>query len=239
MATNQIIGAEALVRWYHPLFGFVLPTDFIGLAEVSGLIKPLTMWVLDEASNQCGKWHANGWEFDVAINLSASHLHDRDLLDFIQQYLDKKELKTDWLILEFTESMIMHDPAHAIDAIRKLYAFGFRIAIDDFGTGHSSLTYLKDLPADELKIDQSFVFNINESKSNRLIVESTINLAHNLGLKVTAEGIETEEVFGKLVELGCDTGQGTYFSNPLPVEEFDEWLASSDWSSSLKAGSQS
>ncbi len=226
---GRIVGAEALVRWQHPKHGFMPPDEFIGLAEQTGLIRPLTFWVLDTAARQCAEWRRDGLEIEVAVNLSARHLQDLELPDLVGQVIEKWGLSPDWLALEVTENAIMLDPERAMKVIEDLDARGIRLAIDDFGTGYSSLAYLKDLPADELKIDKSFVLDMDRDKSNLMIVESTINLAHSLGLTVIAEGIETEEVCERLAALGCDLGQGYLFSRPLAIAEFNRWLAESPW----------
>ncbi len=227
LGRNRISGVEALVRWPHPKHGFLPPDEFIGLAEQTGLIKPLTLWVLDTAAGQCAKWRNDGFEIEVAVNLSARSLQDMKLSETVGQLISKWDLSADWLVLEITESAIMVDPVCAMKVIRSLDECGVRLAIDDFGTGYSSLAYLKDLPADELKIDKSFVLTMLENESNKMIVESTIGLAHNLGLTVIAEGVETEEACQLLTSLNCDLGQGYLFSRPLSIEDLNKWLTES------------
>lgn len=229
LVKGRISGVEALVRWIHPKLGFLPPDEFIGLAEQTGLIRPLTLWVLDTAAKQCAEWRRNGYEINVAINLSARHLQDLELPNIINQFIKKWDLSPEWMIMEVTESAIMIDPARAMEVIKMLDESGVRLSIDDFGTGYSSLAYLKDLPADELKIDMSFVINMDKNESDRMIVESTINLAQNLGLVVIAEGVENKAINERLCALGCDYGQGYLFSRPLPIEAFEEWLVESPW----------
>lgn len=225
--SNQIKGVEALVRWPHKERGFLLPDDFIGTAEQTGLIKSLTVWVLDAAIKQCAQWRNNGFDIDVAVNLSAHLLQDLKLPEMVDQILRKNGLSAGNLALEITESAVMVDPVRAKTAIKLLKECGVRISIDDFGTGYSSLAYLNNLSADELKIDKGFVINMNEEMSNKIIVESTIGLAHNLGLTVVAEGIETRETCEQLTALGCDFGQGYLFGHPLPVEDITRRLTES------------
>lgn len=227
LKTRQICGAEALIRWAHPEHGILLPDEFIGLAEQTGLIKPMTLWVLETALHECARWRKEGFEIELAVNLSARNLQDLKFPETMKQIINKCGLPAEVLSMEVTESAIMSDPVRAMKIIESLDQFGVRLSIDDFGTGYSSLAYLKDLPADELKIDKSFVVDMTENESNKMIVESTIGLAHNLGLKVVAEGIESEEVCQLLTSLNCDIGQGFLFSRPLPIDNFIDLLKSS------------
>ena len=217
------VGVEVLARWRHAEHGKIPPEEFIGLAEHSGLIRPLTAWVLETALRQAARWHAEGIDLNVSINLSARNLLDESLPRDLMNVLRQHALGPQMLTLEITESVIMEDPRRALEVLTELHAMGVGISIDDFGTGYSSLGYLRKLPANEIKIDKSFVMEMDRNRDDRTIVHSTIELAHNLGLTVVAEGVETEEVWRELRRLGCDTGQGYLFSRPLPAGRFAEW----------------
>jgi EAL domain-containing protein (putative c-di-GMP-specific phosphodiesterase class I) len=206
------------------------PDEFIGLAEHSGLIRPLTRWVLDRAISQCAGWHASGYPLSVAVNLSARNLLEDELPATIGNLLWEHGLQPGYLALEITEGLIMEDPERAREIITRLDSMGIRIAIDDFGTGYSSLAYLKRLPAGEIKIDKSFVMEMDRDREDAVIVRSTIELAHSLGRPVVAEGVENDLVRRELEALGCDFGQGYLFSPPLPAGEFEAWLCNSAWS---------
>ncbi len=227
LKTNCVYGYESLVRWQHPELGFVSPTEFVPIAEASNMIYPLTVWVMRETIKQCADWQKNGLNMVVAMNLSARNLLDERIVSNIESALKEYELDGSFIEMEITESMIMSDPARAQDALEKISALGIKLSVDDFGTGYSSLAYLKRLPVQELKIDMSFVKNMLDSDQDAIIVNSTIQLAHNLGLKVVAEGVENEAVFEKLKTLGCDSAQGFYISEPLPSEKAEAWLANS------------
>jgi diguanylate cyclase (GGDEF)-like protein len=224
LRTGAVDGVEALVRWEHPERGMVPPNDFIPLAEQTGLIKPLTAWVLDAALAQCRQWRDEGIELSIAVNLSVRNLLDTHLPDAIGALLQKWQLPASALQLEITEGTIVTDQVRALDVLGRLDGMGIGLAIDDFGTGYSSLAYLKDLPVRELKIDRTFVNNMDEDGSDAFIVRSTIDLARNLGLQVVAEGVETKATLDKLAALGCDLAQGYYLSRPLPAAELRDWL---------------
>jgi len=226
--TGAVAGVEALVRWQHPEHGFMPPDEFVPLAEQTGLIGPLTDWVLNEAVRQCGVWQQAGWEPRVAVNLSAHNLKNPKLPAEISALLDAWEVSPQGLVLEITESAMMEDHELAADIVQRLDAMGIRIAIDDFGTGFSSLAYLQRLPVHELKIDKSFVIGMDgaENESNAAIVRSIVDLAHNLGCKVVAEGVENEAVLERLRALGADVAQGYHFARPLAVGALADWLAS-------------
>lgn len=229
MTERCIIGVEALVRWQHPEKGFMAPGLFIPMAEQTGLIHPLTYWVLNEAFAQISQWHQQGLELVMAVNLAVQNLLDAQLVGVIAKGLQDYEVEPAWLMLEITESDLMADPVRAQKTLQQLHAMGIRLSIDDFGTGHSSLAYLKDLPVDELKIDQSFVLNMSSDETQAMIVRTTIGLAHNLGLTTTAEGVETEVVWEQLQALGCDVAQGYFMSRPLAAADFMRWLKESTW----------
>jgi diguanylate cyclase (GGDEF)-like protein/PAS domain S-box-containing protein len=230
-ATGKIVGVEGLVRWRHSRHGIIRPDEFIELAEHSGLIRPLATWVLQDGLLQCAEWRSQGLALGLSVNLSTQNLLEGDLPAVIGEMLSTAGLPAGTLTLEITESAIMTDPERALDVITELDRIGVRISIDDFGTGYSSLQYLKRLPAKEVKIDKSFVFEMDRDPGDTMIVRSTIELAHNLGLEVVAEGVETEEVWNALRDLGCDYGQGFLFSEPLSSEmltvglRFNERLA--------------
>jgi len=224
LASGEVIGAEALVRWQHPERGLLAPGEFIPVAQHTNLIKPLTLFVLDTALAQCADWRRDRFELRVAVNLSSRSLLDVELPADVARLLAKWELDGEALELEITETTIMADPLRAAAVLARLNELGVRIAIDDFGTGYSSLAYLSGLPVDEIKIDRSFVTTMTESASHAVIVRSTIDLGRNLGLDVVAEGVETAEVREALRNLGCDAAQGYFLSRPVPPADLAEWL---------------
>ena len=226
---GRITGVEAVARWDHPERGLMLPDDFIPLAEHTGLIKPLTLLVLDEALHALHTWHQAGLDLTMAVNLSARHLHDQDLPQQVAELMAKWHIEPSWLELEITESAIMADPLRAMDVLTRLDAMGVGLSIDDFGTGYSSLIYLKQLPVDEIKIDKSFVIDMLDNNEDLVIVRSTIDLAHNMGRRVIAEGVENKEVLDTLIHLGCDLAQGYYLSRPLTAGVLQRWLIDSPW----------
>jgi diguanylate cyclase (GGDEF)-like protein len=228
--TGRVTYAEALVRWNHPTHGRMNPDEFIPLAEQSGTIGALTKWVLRTAIRDCAEWTREATPLTVACNLSALDLFDSELPIYISGLLAEVNLSPMRLVLEITESAIMKDPAYALKILRELKSRGIRLAVDDFGTGYSSLAHLKRLPVDELKIDKSFVMNLtSQSTDDAVIVRSTIELGHNMGLTVIAEGVETVEALEILKRLGCDMAQGYYMSPPLPVQKFKSWIVESRW----------
>jgi diguanylate cyclase (GGDEF)-like protein len=229
LKTNRIVGVEALVRWQHPEYGSVSPNQFIEPAERTGLIKPLTQWVLQTALRQCQIWRKMDLKLTVSVNLSARNLADSQLPQRIAELLQLGELPSEWLRCEITESAIMADPVHAMEVLNHLRDRGIRLSIDDFGTGYSSLSYLKRLPVDEIKIDKSFVTGMMAEDNNQMIARSTIELGHNLGLTVVAEGVETKETLDQLKTLGCDEAQGYYMGRPMCVEKLHQWFQESRW----------
>ena len=229
-ATGKLTGAEALVRWRHPVRGTIQPSEFIGLAERTGLIQQITVWVLEQALRQCVAWRDDDkLDVSVEINLSARNLHDYAMVDTISGAITGFGVKASSLGVEITETTVMADPERARDILLRLHEMGVRIAIDDFGTGYSSLAYLRRLPVDEVKIDRTFVRDMVRSDSDRNIVRATIDLAHDLGLAVVAEGVEDVETVEMLRGLGCDRLQGFYVAHPLPPRELKEWLQNSGW----------
>ncbi|GAB1261408.1 sensor domain-containing protein [Aurantivibrio plasticivorans] len=224
LVEHRPTGVEALIRWQHPELGMVSPGEFIPIAESTGLIHPMTLWVLEEAIKQCKAWENEGIFTSIAVNLSTRNLMDDDIVDSISNLLTRHSLKAECLELEITESSIMEDPKRALHILNNIHALGVRLSIDDFGTGYSSLSYLKKLPVDALKIDFSFVINMLEDEQDRIIVNSTINLAHNLGLKVVAEGVESQAALQQLSRMGCDYAQGFYISKPIPAGPIQDWM---------------
>ncbi len=224
LRTGEIQGVEALVRWNHPERGMIPPDEFIPPAQKTGVIAPLTLFVLDEALRQCRTWALQGLDLCVAVNLSTRNLLDVHLPDTVGELLARWEVPARLLELEITESTILADPVRAMQILSRLDEMGIRLAIDDFGTGYSSLAYLKRLPVDELKIDKSFILGMDESENDEVIVRSTIDLGRNLGLRVVAEGVESQAAWNRLQALGCDVAQGYYLSRPVPAEQLTEWL---------------
>lgn len=219
-----IVGAEALVRWNHPAEGFLSPDEFIPLAEHTGMISQLTVWVLRSALTHCRRWRAAGLDLGVSVNLSVRSVLDGDLPSVITGHLMESGVPPSCLTLEITESSIMVDPARTTDILERLAAAGMRISVDDFGTGYSSLTYLQRLPVSEVKIDKSFVFNVDSDRGDAMIVQSIVELGHNLGLTVVAEGVETEIAWERLRTMGCDVAQGYLLSKPVPAPVLLDWL---------------
>ena len=224
LKSNVIEGVEALVRWQHTRHGLMPPDDFIPLAERTGLIKPLTLWVLRQSLKQCAAWRLAGLNFSMAVNLSPQGLMDMELPDTVAGLLASSDVPADRLVMEITESTIMMDKDRALQILTRLADMGVRLAIDDFGTGYSSLAYLSKMPVKEIKIDKSFVMDMHNNKSNLVIVRATIELGHNLGLSVVAEGVENAEVLGILARLNCDAVQGTHLIEPMAASAFDEWM---------------
>jgi diguanylate cyclase (GGDEF)-like protein/PAS domain S-box-containing protein len=220
---GSFAGVEALVRWPHPEGDLVPPDQFIPQAEQTGLIRPLTHWVMGTALRQCRAWKEQGRDVPVAVNLSMRSLHDPDLPKAVTAGLARWRLPASALEIEITESSLMADPSRALAVLTRLNEMGIRIAIDDFGTGYSSLAYLKDLPVHELKIDRSFVRGLTQQTRDRAIVRSMIDLAHHLGLRVVAEGVEDLSTWDLLVRLGCDLAQGYYLSRPRPAADILGW----------------
>ena len=217
--------AEALIRWQHPQLGFIPPDEFIRLAEHSGLISRVTDWMIVQVISQLASWRDQGIELTVAVNLSAYDLLSSDLPGQIAALLQQHQLPASALALEVTEGAVMQDPQQVIQNLQTLRQMGIELAIDDFGTGQSSLAYLKRLPVHEVKIDRAFVKDIEHNPNDALIVQTTTELAHGLGLLVTAEGLENLAGLAKLQAAGIDKVQGYYFSKPLKAADFTMWLA--------------
>jgi len=227
LQTHRVSGIEALARWHHPKHGLLYPDEFIPLAEQTGLIRTLTLWVFKRATEQSKEWSKAGIELRVAVNLSVRNLHDPHFPDQVADIIVSGGVQLSRLRLEITETAIMSDPARALEILNHMGAMGVKISIDDFGTGYSSLSYLKQLPVDELKIDKSFVMGITEDDNDAVIVRSTIDLAHNIGLKVVAEGVENQMVYNLLAGLHCDAAQGYYMGEAMTAIELVKWLQDS------------
>ncbi len=225
LKSGEVESVEALVRWQHPQRGFVLPEQFVPFAEQSGHIKIITRWVLAEAFQKCAECHDRGFPIRVAINVSARDLDGLELTKTCFELLQRYLVKPESIRLEITEGAIMNDPARALQTLESLHGMGFGLSIDDFGKGYSSLSYLKKLPVNELKIDKSFVMGMVRDKDDAMIVRSTIDLGHNMGLKVVAEGIENQAELRLLKQLGCDLVQGFFVSKPLAAQDLDKWLS--------------
>lgn len=234
---KRVESAEALVRWEHPEYGLIPPVEFIPMVEYTGNIHMLTMWVLDEALRQADAWRDEGIDLRVAVNISADDLRQEGLVRGVGDHLHKHGLGPDALTLEVTESAVVDDAPRVLKTLQQLHDLGVRLAIDDYGTGYSSLGQLKRLPVSELKIDKSFVQELEQSSDDRIIVRSTIDLGHTMGLKVAAEGIETEGARRIVENLGCDLLQGYYISRPLPSAEFRSWLLAWGWMEDAIRGS--
>ncbi|WP_017462519.1 putative bifunctional diguanylate cyclase/phosphodiesterase [Dyella ginsengisoli] len=224
LSSRRVAHVEALLRWRHPQHGLVPPDEFIPLAEHSGLIRSLTDWVLHEVIRQCAEWADSGLDIGIALNLSAMDLGSGDLPDVLARHLARYRLDPGRLVLEITETAVMRDAFYSLEVLNRLKACGVMLAIDDFGTGYSSLSHLKRLPVDELKIDKSFVIGMDQDEDDAVIVRSTIELAHNMGLKVVAEGVETEATMELLHRYCCDSVQGYLISRPMAVAEATRWL---------------
>lgn len=226
LRTGTTVGVEALVRWRHPQRGMIPPDQFIGPAEQTGLIHPLTHQILEMGIRQCGALQRG---LTVSANLSPRNLLDQKLPRTVAELLDTNGVSPRCLCLEITENAIMTDPTRAQGVLAKLHAIGVKLSIDDFGVGYSSLSYLRKLPVDQIKVDKSFVLHMTQNEGDAKIVRATIDLAHNLGLEVVAEGVETKEILDRLTEMGCDAAQGYFMSKPLPAEDLIRWVKESPW----------
>jgi predicted signal transduction protein with EAL and GGDEF domain len=221
---EQVCGVEALVRWDHPRDGLTYPDAFLPLVEDSGLMRALTRKVLNDAFRQAATWRRGGRPLVVAVNLSASSLLDRDLPDQVQRMLEHHRLPGTAVQLEITEGFLLTDPDQATAVLQRLRRQGIGISLDDFGTGYSSLSYLRNLPLDELKLDRSFVSQMADDGRASALVAATIGLAHSLGLRLVAEGVEDSTTYSELRRLGCDQAQGYHLGRPMPAAELERWL---------------
>lgn len=221
---NKVTGAEALLRWNHPEFGFVNPEQIVLLAEQVGLINELTELIVEKAITLCSHCHKAGYPISMAINLSVQNLKNQKICVKVRECLETHKLESHFVILEITESAMMINPERSLGVLKAFSQMGVHLSVDDFGTGFSSLAYLKEFPVDELKIDKSFIMELDKSNNDDVIVRSTIELGHNLGLRIVAEGVEHFSVYKCLKDLGCDIAQGYYMSRPLEETAFMQWL---------------
>ena len=224
MRTGRTTGVEALARWNHPERGLVAPGLFLPAAEAAGLLPTLTDLMLTRSLEQCRLWLDRGWELQVAVNLAAGSLYDLELPSRVEALLNAFWVPPRLLELEITETTVMTEPERAIEVLTQLRDLGVRVAIDDFGTGYSSLAYLKRFPIDTLKVDRSFVMNLTDDTQDRMIFRSTMELAHNLGFEVVAEGVEDRATWDHLVDEGCDMAQGYYIARPQAGDALTTWL---------------
>jgi len=228
LRTNRIVSVEALLRWQHPTRGLLLPADFLEVAESTGLIDPLTDWVLDHALGQLARWHAQGMHIDVAVNISARNLRNEQLAETVFSRLAEHDVGPGFLEVEITETALIADPRRAQAQLQRLRDQGVRVSLDDFGQGYTSLAQLGSLPLAELKIDRSFVAGMLTNSNDRTIVSTVIDLGHKFGLDVVAEGAESADILHALVELGCDTAQGFALAPALPADELTTWIGQYD-----------
>lgn len=224
LVTGKVVGVEALARWQHPTLGPIAPLEFISVAEDTGLIKPLTLFVLDESLRQTRAWLDAGLNLHMSVNISARTLFDPHLVDAIADALERHRVPAEYLELEITESAVMIEPGRAQAVLEALHDTKISISVDDYGTGHSALAYLKNLPIDEIKIDRSFVMNMSNDTTDAFIVRSTIGLGRDLGLAVVAEGVEDEATLSRLTALGCTLAQGYYISRPISASDLERWI---------------
>ena len=221
--SGEVISAEALLRWNHPQRGKVFPDEIISIAEQTGLINPITYWIIDTTAKYNKRLIANGIDIKIAINLSVYNLQESDFVENIVAIYEHNDIPASSFIMEVTESVMMTNPEKSINVLNQLDKLGIEIAVDDFGTGYSSLAYLKQLPLSKLKIDKSFIMDMIDDDNDAMIVRSTIDLAHNLGMEVVAEGIEEKEMLELLLILGCELGQGYHMSRPISEDDFEKW----------------
>jgi EAL domain-containing protein (putative c-di-GMP-specific phosphodiesterase class I) len=233
---GRVVGFEGLARWQHPKKGLVMPDKFIALAEATGQIGALTGGLMDCGLNELNRWTSDGREFSLALNLSPMMLDDSSLADRVLQKVNAASVDPARLTFEVTESGAMADPSKTMEILTRMRLKGFELSIDDFGTGYSSLVQLYDLPFSELKIDRSFVADIERQEDANVIVRTLIDLAHNLSLQACAEGVETQAEWRRLMEFGCDRMQGYLFGRPMPAEDIAGWLES--WPARCKEMSQ-
>jgi len=229
IVSRSIVAVEALIRWQHPEKGLIQPDVFIPMAEQTSIIHPYTAWLIDEASQQISQWQHLGIHLVVAINLAPRNLLEADLPQRLNDALNRWHILPSSLMLEITERGLIAEPQRALAILDRIHTLGMLISIDDFGTGYSSLEYLKDLPIDELKVDQGFISAMHRDETSLTIVKMVIQMAHSLGLEVTAEGVESERDWQMLEGIGCDRIQGYYTGKPMPSDVFEKWLLESPW----------
>jgi EAL domain-containing protein (putative c-di-GMP-specific phosphodiesterase class I) len=224
LATRWLTGFEALARWQHPIRGLIQPLRFLPMVEASPLIDQFTGYAIATACEQIKVWNAEGLTCDVAVNISARNLDSRGNADLLEGYCRDHAVDPSRLVFELTESAAMSDASQAMDVLARLRLKGIRLSIDDFGTGYSSLVQLQRMPFSEIKIDRAFVAECSNSQDSRVIVKTIVDLAHNLGMKAVAEGVETEQVLDYLAEIGCDEAQGYHISKPMPAADVAPWV---------------
>ena len=226
---RKLYGGESLIRWNSKKYGSINTQYFIDILEGSSFLMPVTNWVLNVALRQCLRFQDSFPGFSVAVNLSPSLLTNHNIVDVVSNAASIWSVDPAHLILEVTEGAMMINPRKSMEILNEFHELGFGVSIDDFGTGYSSLAYLKDLPANEIKIDKSFVMNMASDAKDASIVKAAIDLAHALGLKIVAEGVEDENTLELLSEMGCDYAQGYYMAKPMPYEELISWMGDSEW----------
>jgi EAL domain-containing protein (putative c-di-GMP-specific phosphodiesterase class I) len=224
LASDDCVGVEALIRWQHSTLGPISPEEFIPLIEQTAMVRPLTDWVMRHAIEQAAVWHRSGRVLRMSINISAANLEEADFCARLEAHLAEHALPVSALELELTESALIGNARVAREALDALVEAGIRIAIDDFGTGYSSLAYLQKVPAHVVKIDRSFVAQIDQDARSHTLVRAMISMAHDLDYHVVAEGVETQESYRMLQALGCDEAQGYWLARPLTVDALDDWL---------------
>lgn len=221
---NKVVGAEALLRWQHPRYGMIRPDEFIPIAEQTGIIKPLTRWVFSRALSLQKELIEKNYALSISVNVSAANLQESDLIPFLKAELESKGIDPQTVYLELTETSMMSDPQAAIDKLNQIQSMGLRISVDDFGAGYSSLAYLRNLPADEIKVDRALVMELDADNAKDTVIQSTIDMCHKLGFSVVAEGVETTQMLNTLTDLHCDLIQGYLLTPPLPYAQFVNWL---------------
>ena len=226
---GKLYGGEALIRWNSKKYGFVNTQYFIDILEGSSSLVPVTSWVLNVALRQCLDYQKVSPGFSVAVNLSPSLLTDHSIVEIVSNAVSIWSVDPSSLILEVTEGAMMMNPERSLDILNEFHQLGFGVSIDDFGTGYSSLAYLKNLPADEIKIDKSFVMNMANDRKDESIVKAAVDLAHTLGLRIVAEGVEDQKTFDILTDMGCDYAQGYYMAKPMPCGDLMKWIEDSEW----------
>jgi diguanylate cyclase (GGDEF)-like protein/PAS domain S-box-containing protein len=226
LRSKEIVSFEALVRWQHSEYGLLPPNDFIPLIELTDMIEPMTWWVVETAVAQLAEWQSRGLRYSIAVNISTRNIADDKFPQRLQAILDRYGVPGKRLEIEITESALMSDPDNARRVLQQVSALGVPLSIDDYGTGYSSLAYLKSLPLNTLKIDRAFIQHMLQNEQDRIIVASTVQLAHNLGLRVTAEGIEEEAMLDSLNTMACDKGQGYHICRPVPIDALEKWIVS-------------
>jgi diguanylate cyclase len=224
LASGETNGVEALLRWRHPLRGVVQPDEFIPILEASGMITDVGRWVLEEACRQGARWHAQGYDLDVSVNVSARQLETDGLIDVVAHALEESGFNPHSLIVEITETAIMKNMDAVVPRLAALKATGVRVAIDDFGTGYSSLAYLQHFPVDTLKIDRSFISTMADSPESGALIHTLVQLGKSLGLQTLAEGIEESAQYSQLEREHCDSGQGYIFARPLEADAVEAFL---------------